>query len=512
LIYARASNHGLFTLSCHRAGCLYSPNDSLTLDIHHLVLIRKEDNLTTNAVSLAGTPAASPLGYFSWTFGQGARDPYYIIVIIYIFYPYFSNTVVGDPVQGQALIGYITAAAGLLLAVAAPFLGAIADKDGRRKPWILGTVAIMSIGAFCLWFIQPHGQGLSLGLSLLILFVIKICFTVSEVFHNAMLPSLAPANRVGLVSGLAYSLGNVGGLVLMLFVLLAFSLPGTQAWAFLPDSPLFGIDQSAHEHNRIVGPIAGLWMLLFTLPVLLFTPDGKASPFPLWQVAKEGVQDVIQTLKHVRHYSNIARYLLARMFFIDGMVGVLTFGGVYASGTFGWDTTTLLIFGLCSSASAMIGAYLGGRLDDKVGSIRALQIAISTSAVVLLTLVSVQPDTILYFIEVGSEPVWDSPYFATLPEIFYFATNQIFAMFFVTGLSASRTLMARIAPPERITQFFGLFALSATATAFLAPLLVATATSIFESQRIGFASLAVLMIIGAVMLLKVKEEQATVAS
>lgn len=463
-------------------------------------------------MSLAGTPAASPLGYFSWTFGQGARDPYYILVIIYIFYPYFSNTVVGDPVKGQALIGYITAAAGLVLALTAPFLGAIADKDGRRKPWIFGTVVVMSVGAFSLWFIEPEGRGLSLGLSLLILFMIKICFTVSEVFHNAMLPSIAPINRIGVISGLAFSLGNVGGLLLMLFVLLAFAMPGTQPWAFLPDAPLFGIDQANHEHDRIVGPIAGVWMLLFMIPVLVFTPDGKASPLPMWQLAKEGVRDVVQTIKHVRHYGNIARYLLARMFFIDGMVGVLTFGGVYASGTFGWDTTTLLIFGLCTSASAMFGAYIGGRLDDRVGSIRALQIAICTSSVVLLTLVSVQPDTILYVVEVGSEPVWNSPYFATLPELFYFGTNQVFAMFFVTGLSASRTLMARISPPEMATQFFGLFALSATATAFLAPLLVATATGLFESQRIGFGSLALLMIVGAILLLKVKEEQATVAN
>ncbi|MGK0258357.1 MAG: UMF1 family MFS transporter [Candidatus Azotimanducaceae bacterium] len=468
--------------------------------------------MNTNTLSLAGTPAATPLGYLSWTFGQGARDPYYILVIIYIFYPYFSSTVVGDPIQGQALIGYITAAAGFLLAFTAPFLGAIADKDGRRKPWVVGSVILMSVGAFCLWFVEPNNRGLSLSVTIAILFAIKICFTISEVFHNAMLPSIAPVNRVGLISGLAFSLGNVGGLLLMLFVLFAFSMPGTQPWDFLPDAPLFGLDQSLHEHNRIVGPLAGFWMLLMTLPVLLFTPDGKASPLPLWQVAKAGVADVIQTIKHVRHYANIARYLLARMFFIDGMVGVLTFGGIYASGTFGWDTTTLLIFGLCSSGSAMIGAYVGGRLDDKLGSIRALQIAIGTSSVVLLTLVSVQPDTILYVFEVGSEPVWSFPYFSSLPELFYFGTNQVFAMFFVTGLSASRTLMAKISPPEMATQFFGLFALSSTVTAFLAPLLVATMTDFFDSQRIGFASLALLMIIGAIMLLKVKEEQATVAN
>ncbi len=465
----------------------------------------------SSAISLAGTPAASPLGYYSWTFGQGARDPYYIMVIIYIFYPYFSNTVVGDPVKGQALIGYITAAAGTVLAVTAPFLGAIADKDGRRKPWLVGTVAIMTAGAFSLWMVEPGGRGMSLTSALIILFVIKVCFTIMEVFHNAMLPSIAPANKIGIISGLAFSLGNVGGLLLMLFVLFAFSMPGTQPWAFLPEAPLFGIDQAAHEHNRIVGPIAGAWMILFMLPVLLFTPDGQASKSGMWQLAKEGVNDVVQTLKHVRHYANVARYLLARLFFIDGMVGVLTFGGVYASGTFGWDTTTLLIFGLCTSGSAMLGAYIGGLLDDRLGSMRALRISIATSSMVLLILVSVQPDTILYFVEVGTEPVWGSPYFATLPELFYLATNQIFAMFFVTGLSSSRTLMARLSPPELATQFFGLFALSATVTAFLAPLLVATATDLFESQRIGFASLAALMIIGAIMLMKVKEEQATIA-
>ena len=462
-------------------------------------------------MSLAGTPAAKPIGYLSWPFGQGARDPYYILVIIYIFYPYFSNTVVGDPIRGQALIGYITAGAGFVLALTAPFLGAIADKDGRRKPWVAGTVLVMVTGAFSLWFVQPDNQGLSLTTSLAILLFIKIAFTVSEVFHNAMLPSVAPSNRVGLISGLAFSIGNVGGLLLMLFVLFAFSMPGTQPWPFLPDEPLFGIDRAAHEHNRIVGPIAGVWMLLFTLPVLLFTPDGRPSNQPMWSVAQQGVRDVLETLRHVRHYKNVAIYLLARMFFIDGMVGVLTFGGIYASGTFGWDTTTLLIFGLCTSFSAMVGAYLGGWLDDKIGSMRTLQIAIAMSSVILLTLVSVQPDTILYVVVVATAAVWDFPYFSSLPELFYICTNQLFAVFFVTGLSSSRTLMARIAPPERATQFFGLFALSATVTAFLAPLLVATMTDLFESQRIGFASLASLMIIGAVMLMWVREEQATVA-
>ena len=463
-------------------------------------------------LSLAGTPAASPLGYYSWTFGQFARDPYYIMVVIYLFFPYFSNVVVGDPVRGQSLIGYLNATAGVILAITAPFLGAIADKNGRRKPWVGATVVFMAIGACLLWFVEPAGAGLGVPLTLGLLLAISVAFAISEVFHNAMLPSVAPVDRLGRVSGVAFALGNVGGLGLMLFVLFAFAMPGTNDWSFLPEAPLFGIDRSTHEHDRLVGPLAGVWMFLLTLPVLLFTPDGRSSGTPMAEAARQGVRDVVKTLRQLPHYSNIALYLFSRMLFIDGMVGVMTFGGIYASGTFGWESTTLLIFGLCSSASAMFGAWAGGVLDDALGSLGALRVAIVASSLILLVLVSIEPDMVFFVVPVSTEPVWDFPYFRTAAEIIYFCTNQVFAMFFVTGLSASRTLMARISPPEMATQFFGLFALSGTVTAFLAPLMVATTTSFFESQRAGFASLASLMVLGALVLMRVREERAAVAN
>jgi len=458
-------------------------------------------------LSLAGTPAAGRRGYISWAFGQGARDPYYILVVIYIFYPYFSNTVVGDPVRGQSLLGYTNAAAGFALALLGPLLGAIADKNGRRKPWIAGSVLCMVAGALLLWFALPGGAGIGIPVTVALLIAINIAFTINEIFHNAMLPGIAPVSRIGSISGIAFALGNVGGLLLMLFVLYAFSLPGTAAWAFIPDAPWWGIDQSASEHDRIVGPLAAAWMLAFTLPLLLFTPDGSGQRASMATAARAGLRDVVETLRRLKHYANIAIYLGARMFFIDGMVGVMTFGGVYASGTFGWNTTTLLIFGLCTSASAMAGAYLGGRIDDRVGSKHALQISVAFSSVILVLLTSFQSDQVLYFIPVSTEAVWSFPYFRSLPELLYLGTVQAFAVFFVTGLSSSRTLMARLAPPEMVTQFFGLFALSGTVTAFLAPLMVGTVTAYFQSQRAGFSSLAILMALGFFGLLFVREEQ-----
>ena len=461
-------------------------------------------------LSLAGTPAASPLGYYSWAFGQAARDPFYIMVVIYIFFPYFSAVVVGDPVRGQSLIGYINASVGFVLAATILFLGAIADTVGRRKPWILVTYGTIAIGGFLLWWVKPGSEGLSLYSSVGLIFIIMVAFAYAEVFHNAMLPSITPAERAGEVSGLAYALGNFGAVSMMVFVLFAFALPGVQDWPFLPEQPLLGIDHSLNEHDRIVGPISSIWLVIFILPVLMFTPDGLSRGITWRQAARTGIREVATTLRQlIKHYSNIAVYLVARMLFNDGMVGVLIFGGVYAAGNFGWETITLLIFGLTTSVSAMIGAYLGGRLEDRLGSMRTLKVSIFGSATLLVVLTSITPETLFFLIPASDEPVWAFPYFSTLAELAYLATNQAFALFFVTGLSASRTLMAKISPPEKATQFFGLYGLSGSITAFLAPLLVAVVTDITQSQRIGFASLVMLIVVGGLMLGLVREEQAT---
>ena len=465
--------------------------------------------MANTTLSLAGTPAATPLGYVSWAAAQGARDPYYILVVIYIFFPYFSNVVVGDPVRGQALLGYTSAVTGVILALVAPVLGAVADKRGSRKPWVGGTVGLMLIGILLLWFALPNGGGIGIYPTLFLLIAIGIGFAISEVFHNAMLATTAPTNKVGMISGLAYALGNVGGLLLMVFVLYAFSLPGDSAWSFVPKEPLFGLDKTTHEHDRIVAPLSAAWMLVFTLPLLLFTPDSKAGSGTLTQAIGDGIDELQDTLRELRKYANVAMYLFARMFYFDGMVGVMTFGGVYASGTFGWDTTALLIFGLCTSFAAMLGAYLGGLIDDRLGSKLALQASIAVSALLLVNAVSIQPDSMFYVLDnISQEPIWSYPYFRTLPEVVYLGNNMLFAMFFVTGLSSSRTLLVKLAPAEKITQFFGLYALSGTVTAFLAPLMVGTFTDWFHSQRAGFASLIILMAIGLALLMRVRDSDA----
>ena len=437
---------------------------------------------------------------------QGARDPYYILVIIYIFLPYFSNTVVGDPVRGQVLTGYITSIAGILLAITAPILGAIADKNPKRKLWILAMMIVMVPGIWSLWFVVPDGGETAIWLLFILLATINLCFGISEVFHNAMLPTVAPANRIGIVSGLAFASGNLGGLLLMLFVLFSFALPGTVDWSFLPAEPLFGLDKSQHEDARIVGPISAVWMAIFVIPFFLFTPDGQASNVPMMQATRQGIAELLTTLKQLKHYKNIVIFLLARMFYSDGMSGVLFFGGVYASGTFDWGTLELLMFGLSTSVWAMFGAWLGGLLDDKLGSLRTLKTTIAMVTLILILTVTIQPG-LVFLVPVKPELLWSLPFFQTLPEFVFLIMYGIFAIFFVTALSSSRVFMARISPPSMATQFFGLYALSGTVTTFLAPLLVAITTGLFNSQTVGFVSLSILMIIGGIMMFWVREEQ-----
>jgi UMF1 family MFS transporter len=199
------------------------------------------------------------------------------------------------------------------------------------------------------------------------------------------------------------------------------------------------------------------------------------------------------------------------MFYNDAVMGVVIFSGVYASGTFGWDATSMLLLGLCTTASAMLGVYLGGLLDDKLGSLVTLRLVVVLATLTLLTLVSMQPNSVFFVVSVSTEPVWASPYFRTLSEILYFVTFQVFAALALTSLSASRTFMARISPPEKATQFFGLYGLSGTVTLFLGPLMVASTTDWFQSQQLGFTSLIVLMVIGTVLLFRVKQEQSMIA-
>jgi UMF1 family MFS transporter len=459
--------------------------------------------------SATGDVAASRLGQVSWAMYEWGRTPYVLLITIYFFSPYFARFVVGDPVWGQTLWGAIAAVGGLVIAALAPFLGAIADAGGRRKPWIALYTVILAAAMLTMWFAKPNASVWALIMVGTSVALANVSFEFTAVFHNALLPTIAPPQRVAGLSGLGLSLGNFAGIILLLFMLIAFALPGHVNWSFIPAHPLWGIDQAAHEPERLSGPVAGLWLLVFSIPLFLFTPD-RAGTKVSWATAMTtGIRSVITTVKSLRQYRNVGTYLLARLFFNDGMTAVLTFGGIYASSTFHWGTIPVLIYGVVLSVFAVLGGFVGGWLDNHLGSKRAIFVSIGGTTIFGLLTLTIAPDRIFWFIpyDVHAPPVWSLPFFNTWPEIIYLMTVNFIAVLITAGYSNSRTMMARIAPPEKMTEFFGLYSLSGTSTTFLATGFVSILTWLSHSQRIGLLGETLFLCIGLSLMLFVKEQR-----
>jgi UMF1 family MFS transporter len=460
--------------------------------------------------SASGGACASPLGQWAWAWFEGARNPHVLLIIIYIFAPYFARDLVGDPIKGQALWADLNTYAGVIISLVAPFLGAIADASGRRKPWLFVSSVALGVTAALLWYALPNEQGLSLFAVCLIVVATIVAFDFTAVFHNAMLPTLVPNERVGTLSGLALALGNLSGVLLLLFMLIFFVLPGVVDWPVIPAKPWFGIDQTAHEPERMVGPLFAVWFVLFGSWLFVFTPDQPRVALGPIAAMRRGTRSLLRTLRSLKHYRNVALYLLGRMIYNDGNNAILIFGGIYAATTFAWGPLDMLVYGVILSVFATYGGVLGGLIDKKFGSQRGLLIAIGGTMVGLVLSLSMRLDTILFVIpyDTSMPPVHGLPFFKTWPEIIYVAIVIIIAIFITAAYANSRTMLARIAPTTKMTEFFGLYALSGMATAFLAPFVVARATEWSQNTAIGLASILILLAIGFAIMLFVKNERA----
>lgn len=460
---------------------------------------------------LPDEPARLTRGAISWSIFQGGRDPYVILVIIYIFAPYVSAVLVGDPVRGQELIARYHQYAGWILMLTGPIIGASIDRIGPRKPGLALVVLAMVPLLVMLWWAKPDGKGLPLATVMATTLALGVLFSWGEILHNAMLVRAAGLRQAHAASGLALSLGNAFSVLALGFVAWAFALPGKVDWWWVPAAPLLGFDAAFHEPERVVGPIAAVLFALGAIPLFLFTPDSPRTGTPIARAVVEGVRDIVAMLKTVRQYRDAAIYLVSRMVFVDGMNAVLFFYGVLAAGVMGWGPLDLLVTGILGSMVAVVGGQVGRWLDARVGPRNALMVELSMTILCIAALLGMSQDTILYLWHwdpAANPPIWDGPVYRTLPSFVFLLVGFVNAIFITAHYASSRTALTRLTPPEQTGAFFGVYALSGVATAWLAPGLIALVTGATGSQKLGFAAIIVLLALGLLGLMFVRGARA----
>ena len=439
---------------------------------------------------------ASKKGVVSWMFFDWAAQPFFTLVITFIFGPYFVAFVAPNAVDGQIMWGNATAIAGICIAILAPILGSIADLSGPRKPWIAVFSLLAIVGMGALYWAVPADMGSSntiiITLGALIFAYIGIEF--AGVFTNAMMPSLVPREQMGKLSGSGWALGYVGGVVALIIVLGFMSAKVETGETLLGFTPIFGLDPASHEGDRAAGPFSAIWYLVFVLPLFLFTPDRGVIAGTGAKIS-QGLASLWATIKTLPDHPSLSAFLLSSMLYRDGLNGLFAFGGIYAATVLGLSIMQVGIFGILAATTGALGAFIGGRLDAKFGPRPIVFISCWLLVAACSLMISTSQEFTLFVVPVTSP---DTPVY-----VFYVAGALIGA----AGGSlqaSSRTLLIDQVDKKDATQAFGLYALTGKATSFIAPWAIALVTAMTQNQRIGLTPIVVLLILGAVGLFWVK--------
>jgi MFS transporter, UMF1 family len=455
------------------------------------------------AVERGARQPAGPLALLGWVLFDWASQPFYTLVVTFLFAPYFVNGFMSDPAWGAALWAYATGLAELIAAILAPILGAIADAGLPRKPWIGGFSILLVVGLCGLWFAIPSRIDL-MPLVLIAFALACIGAELATVFTNAMMPSLVSERRLGTLSGLGWATGYVGGLVSLFLVAGLVVADPSSGKTLLGLQPIVPFDQATREGDRLIGPFSAVWYVIFVLPLFLFTPDRPATSHDAVPV-KAGLTQLARGIKDLlRHHRAVALFLLARMLYADGLGAIFAFGGIYAATVFGWGATALGLFGIILTITGTVGAALGGVLDDRFGSRSVIVWTLLLLLLAALGVLSVDRDHVLFLWPVAARARGGAP-FASIGEQVYLAFAMLIGLASGPIQSSSRTLLARLSPPDKTTEFFGFFSFSGKITAFAAPLAIGAVTAATGSQRLGIATSVLFLLAGLILLRRVKQ-------
>ena len=444
--------------------------------------------------------SASPEGRRSirgwWAF-DWASQPYFTLGLTFVFGPYFA-TVASDyylatglderaaDAQAQSLWSLGQTVTGVLIAVLAPILGALADNAGRRMPWIVLFSAFYVAGAFGLWFLMPDGGFLVGALICFGLGLIGAEFTT--IFTNSLLPELGRRDEIGRISGWGFAVGYAGG-VLALFIMLLLFVEQAGGRTLIGLLPPFGLDPETREGTRAVGPFMALWYVVFMIPFALWVREVRRPRRP--GGVGRALGDLVTLLRSLPGRVSLSAYLASSMFYRDALNALYAFGGTYAVLVLNWSITQVGIFGIIAAITSAVATVFGGIADGRRGP-----------KPIIVAMILVLMAVCLFILGMTRQSIWGVVLAegSGLPDIAFFVCGAIIGAAGGVLQASSRTLMVRHAEPDKPTEAFGLYALSGKATAFLGPGLILLTTSLTGDTRLGMLPLVVLFGLGLVLL------------
>ena len=462
--------------------------------------------------------AGAPAG-ISWALFEFARNPFFMLIVTYVFPPYFAAFVIGDPVEGQASVAEATKWAGLIGALTAPVLGAMMDRGGARKPLMAVFLMMLMVSGISLWWSLPgsvdaegvfHPPVAGLGATGTMMFLVLgfVGYTYSEMMHNAMLRSAGRPESLSQISGNGIGLGQLSS-ALCLTAVVVVAIAAAQ----------MGTAEGGFVLQRGIGPFVAVWLVVFVLPFFIFVPDGRPEGGTWGGAAtqlfsKNGKLDPIGAIfgcfSYIRGlfraFPETMKYLVAALIYKDGMTALLALAGVYTAGVLGWNVTEGALYGIWASIAGVFGGLvLAGRMDRMLGARRAIILQLLLLCIAVAIALGITQDTIFFGLVPSGHAVHGLPFFNSLSDMTYLGLITIIAALAAANISSSRYMMVTLAPKERLSEFFGLYAMSSTATVWLGPLLTEFFTRQSGDQRIGFSPVLGLLFVGLLLMLTLKK-------
>lgn len=455
----------------------------------------------TAAQTLADSSPIPRRRVVSWALWDWGSAAFNAVVTSFVFSTYLASgafvdpaivAAAGDDAQNPALqlakaenatvISTALTIAGVLIALLAPVLGQRSDGSGRRKLWLAINTGLVVLAMVAMVFVAPAPGALVFGAALLA--VGNLFFEFASVNYNAMLVQVSTPKTIGKVSGFGWGLGYVGGIVLLLLLLVAF----LQSFGVEGRGGLLGVATGTAGGAwdvRLSIVVAAVWFAVFAVPVLLSVPELPATSAKtrvgLWRSYRLLGSTIAKLWRTNRQ---VLLFLLASAVFRDGLAAVFTFGAIIAAVVFGFTPAMVIYFAVGANLVAGIGTFVGGWLDDRLGAKTIIVGSLIGLVAAAFAVLAIGTSTNLFWV-----------------------FGLALALFVGPIQSASRSFLARITPPGREGEIFGLYATTGRAVSFLAPGLFTLFVGATGDTRFGIVGIALVLLAGLVLMLPVKTAQ-----